>query len=137
MPAVLHESLLWGYGPGLGYEVSRRFTKEGKPWHSLYLLVGAETGVPGMMALLVLLGMLAVRGVRHLRASGEIVPLMALLSFAFIGVSVSGIDAISGVFLGYAFGGGDFTGFRRVRIGVAAVAAKTAEGAETGTVAVD
>ncbi len=129
MPAVLHASLLWGFGPGSGRDVSRRFTKEGKPWHSLYLLAGAETGLPGMMALLVLLGVLTVRTVRHLRATGEIVPLMALIGFSVIGVSTSGMDAISGVFLGYAFGGGDYTGLVRMRVGLATGAGPTPDDA--------
>lgn len=129
LPRILDESPLWGFGPGSSRAVSERFTKDGKPWHSLYLLVGAETGLPGLAALFLLLGVLAVRGIHHLRICGEIVPFMALVCFVFIGVSVSGIDAISGVFLGYAFGGGDVTGFRRVLVGIHAGSAGSPAGA--------
>ena len=50
-----------------------------------------------------LLGALTRRGIAHWRTRREITPLLGLVSFMTIGVSVSGIDAISGVFLGIAF----------------------------------
>lgn len=116
VPAMLNQSPLWGFGPGSSRDVSRRLTREGKPWHSLYLLLICETGLLGLSALFLLFGVLAARAVRHLRFCGEVLPLMALVCFLWIGVSVSGIDAISGVFLGFAFTGGDYSAFRRLRI---------------------
>lgn len=115
VPQILNQSPLWGFGPGSGRDVSRRLTKQGKPWHSLYLHLIAETGLIGLSSLFLLYGVLATRAVRHLRSCGEVVPFMALLCFLWIGVSVSGIDAISGIFLGLAFGGGDYSAFRRIR----------------------
>lgn len=102
-PAIFEDSPIWGFGPGSGKAVSLRYTKEGKVWHALYLLVGVETGLIGLMGIAFMLGELFRRGVRHWQSHREIVPLLGLISFMTIGVSVSGIDAISGVFLGFAF----------------------------------
>lgn len=102
-PAVFFDSPIWGFGPGSGKAVSLHYTKEGKTWHSLYLLVGVETGLIGLIGLMFLLGALTRRGIAHWRTRREITPLLGLVSFMTIGVSVSGIDAISGVFLGIAF----------------------------------
>jgi O-antigen ligase len=106
-PRVLGDSPLWGFGPGSGKAVSLRYTKEGKPWHALYLLIGTETGLIGLICLAGFLGTLLRRGLVHWRSCGELGPLLALICFMIIGVSVSGIDAISGVFLGFAFVGSD------------------------------
>jgi O-antigen ligase len=114
-PRVFNDSPLWGFGPGSGKVVSLRYTKEGKPWHSLYLLIGAETGLIGLSALGLLLAVLMVRAYRHLRTCGESVPLLGILCLMIIGVSVSGTDAISGVFLGLAFVGGDLSCMRIIR----------------------
>jgi O-antigen ligase len=114
-PRVLGDSPIWGFGPGSGKAVSLRYTKEGKPWHSLYLLVGTETGIAGLVGLALLLGTLTRRGLVHWRRCGEVGPLLALVSFMVIGLSVSGADAISGVFLGLAFLGGEFSSMGRLR----------------------
>ncbi|MCU1257947.1 MAG: Lipid core-O-antigen ligase-like enyme [Bryobacterales bacterium] len=108
--AVFSDSPLWGFGPGSGKAVSLRYTLEGKPWHSLYLLIGAETGLLGLTLLTLLLATLFYRGFLHLRRCGEIGPLLGIVCLSFIGVSVSGIDAISGVYLGIAFIACDFSG---------------------------
>jgi hypothetical protein len=102
-PAIFQASPIWGFGPGSGKAVSLRYTKEGKTWHALYLLVGVETGSIGLIGLVLLFGALMGRACAHWRKHREIVPLLGLVSFLTIGVSVSGIDAISGVFLGLAF----------------------------------
>jgi O-antigen ligase len=111
-PDVFNDSPLWGFGPGSGKAVSLRYTKEGKPWHSLYLLIGTETGLIGLTGLALLLGTLLYRGVVHLRKCGEIAPLLGIVCLVTIGLTVSGIDSISGVFLGVAFLGADFSSFR-------------------------
>jgi O-antigen ligase len=102
-PRVFADSPIWGFGPGSGKSVSLRYTLEGKPWHSLYLLIGTEAGLIGFVCLALFLGILMRRGFVHWRSYGELGPLLALFCFMFIGVSVSGIDAISGIFLGLAF----------------------------------
>jgi len=106
-PRVFADSPIWGFGPGSGKAVSLRYTLEGKPWHSLYLLIGTEAGLVGFVCLALFLGILMRRGFLHWRSYGELGPLLALFCFMFIGVSVSGIDAISGIFLGLAFLGND------------------------------
>lgn len=116
-PHILEDSPLWGFGPGSGKAVSLKYTKEGKPWHSLYLLIGVEAGLAGLAALALLLSALAWRAILHRRKTGEVVPLMGLTCLLFIGVSVSGLDAISGVFLGLAFAGGDYSAMARVWVG--------------------
>src|SRR5262249_10536724 len=72
-------------------------------WHSLYLQVIAETGLLGAIPLFTILGLLLHRGVQHLRRYGEIAPLLGVIGFMSLGLSVSAFDAGSGVFLGLAF----------------------------------
>jgi O-antigen ligase len=69
-------------------------------WHSLYLHIGVETGVIGFIALTLLLLPLLWRGFICWRSTGDSVPLIGLIGFMVIGLSVSGFDASSGVFLG-------------------------------------
>jgi O-antigen ligase len=114
-PQVFDDSPIWGFGPGSGKAVSLRYTREGKPWHSLYLLIGAETGLLGLSALGTLLAVLIYKAFLHLRRCGEVVPLMSAMCLMFIGVSVSGTDAMSAIFLGLAFSGRDFSAMRFVR----------------------
>src|ERR1039457_2294265 len=71
-PAVFFDSPIWGFGPGSGKAVSLHYTKEGKTWHSLYLLVGVETGLIGLIGLMFLLGALTRRGIAHWRTRREI-----------------------------------------------------------------
>jgi O-antigen ligase len=115
-PRVFDASPLWGFGPGSGKAVSLHYTKLGKVWHSLYLHIGAETGLLGLGALATLLMVVVVQGWKHWKERREIVPFMCVLCFMFIGVSVSAVDAISGVFLGLAFVGGHRAGPQAVRI---------------------
>jgi hypothetical protein len=105
---VLRESPLWGHGPGIGREIYERYSVEvsGRrrrlAWHSLYLHVGAELGLFGMTLLTTLLVRLAVSGLRYLRMRGELVPLLGVVGFAGIALSVQGMDAASGLYLGLA-----------------------------------
>jgi O-antigen ligase len=110
-PEVLADSPLWGFGPGRGTAIYARYSNlynifhsgEGMAWHSLYLQVGIETGIIGMLALTMLVGPLLVRGIAHWRAAGNSVPLHGVVSFIVIALSVSGLDAASAVFLGLGF----------------------------------
>lgn len=126
-PKVFDESPLWGFGPGSGKAVSLRFTKEGKVWHSLYLLIGAETGLIGLSLLFLLLGYLLKSAWVRWNLCGEIAPLLSLICYMVIGVSVSGVDAISGVFLGVALMANDYTGFAVLRTGTRIPAVKIEE----------
>ena len=114
-PEIFGDSPIWGFGPGSGKAVSLKYTKEGKTWHALYLLIGVETGLIGLTGLAVLFGKLLRKVWRHHRERGEVTPLLGLVCYMTIGVSVSGIDAISGVFLGLAFLAGEYPKRARVR----------------------
>jgi O-antigen ligase len=114
-PSVFDDSPLWGFGPGFGKQASLRYTTEGKPWHSLYLGIGAEMGLFGLVALALLLGTAIRKGILHYRTCGEMAPLLGVICFMLIGVSVSGIDGTSGLFLGLSLGAADFSGWHRLR----------------------
>ena len=114
-PRLFNDSPLWGFGPGSGKEVSLRYTREGKPWHSLYLHVGAELGLLGLTAIALLISALLYKGVAHHHRSGELTPLMCAVAFMFIGVSVTGLDSMSGVFVGLALQAAELPGWRSVR----------------------
>lgn len=110
MPRIFAESPVWGYGPGSGLATNVRFTGSHKAWHSLYLQISVETGTIGLVLMALLFGSLLARGMRHRNISGDAVPLMGTLCYMTIAISVSGVDAISGVFLGLGFLAQDFTG---------------------------
>lgn len=107
-PTVFADSPLWGFGPGSGATVYAQYSighylfhgGDRLAWHSLYLQVGVETGIIGLIALAFLLMPLPWQGWRTLRLSGNAVPLLSVLSFLIIVASVSGMDAATGIFLG-------------------------------------
>ncbi|MCA1602831.1 MAG: O-antigen ligase family protein [Acidobacteria bacterium] len=108
-PRAFQDSPIWGFGPGSGNSVYGKYStiddreirlRGYVAWHSLYLLVGIETGIIGLMALTLLLAPLLFRALTHQRLSGESVPLLGAVGFLVIGLSVTGMDAASGVFLG-------------------------------------
>lgn len=111
-PAVMQQAPPWGYGPGMGAVEYARFSaldprirlKPGRvfDWHSLYLQVGVETGAIGLGLLLLGLGALGWRGARHWAATGEVTPIVGTLGFSLVGLTVSGMDAASGLYLGFA-----------------------------------
>jgi O-antigen ligase len=113
-PRVLADSPI-GFGPGSGKAVSLRYTAFGKPWHSLYLHIGAELGLIGLGLLGWLLGTLLWRSWQYWRFSGEVVPLVGVVAFMLVAVSVTGLDGISGIYLGLAFLGADRWTRRTVR----------------------
>lgn len=71
--------------------------------HSLYLQVIAETGVMGFIPLMLILGALLRRTSVHLRQYGEVVPLVGIVGYMLIGLSVTAFDVVSGIYLGLAF----------------------------------
>lgn len=103
MPQVFLASPIWGWGPGSGKNVAFLYTGRHLAWHALYLQVIGETGLIGLIALLWILGSLLRRGISHLRRWGEITPLIGIVAYMALGMSVSGFDALSGIFLGLAF----------------------------------
>jgi glycosyltransferase involved in cell wall biosynthesis/O-antigen ligase len=113
-PTVLGESPLWGWGPGSGVEVAGRFTGRHLGWHSLYLLAGGEAGLIGLGCLALLLVVLIMRGLAHQAATGEMAPLMGTVAYMMIGLSVTGMDSLSGIFLGFGFLAGNVAPRARV-----------------------
>ena len=112
-PHLFRESPIWGFGPGLGriqYATYSRLNegvtyRPGKQaeWHSLYLQLGVETGSIGLICLTCFVVALLVTTVQHFHRTNEIVPFLGLAGFLIVALSVSGMDAISGVLLGLAF----------------------------------
>ena len=121
---VLEDSPIWGVGPGHGKKafgtyaaVNRDVTVgHGKElaWHALYMQVGVETGMIGLIVLAIFLGRLIVKTIIYRRLTGQVVPLIGILGFMTIGISVPGLDSISGLFLGLAFLG-TISSSRKVR----------------------
>jgi len=112
-PRLFRESPIWGFGPGLGRTQYAKYSslnegvtyRPGKraEWHSLYLQLGVETGLMGLICLTCFVVALLVTTVKHFHRTKEIVPFLGLAGFLIVALSVSGMDAISGVLLGLAF----------------------------------
>lgn len=112
-PEIIKDSPIWGVGPGLGKKayahyswVDREVTfRQGSEiaWHAIYLQVGVETGLIGLTILIIFMGRLIFKTLIYRKLTGQIIPLVGILGFMTIGISVPGIDGISGLFLGLAF----------------------------------
>jgi len=109
-PRAFQDSPIWGFGPGSGESVyaeysllvdsNLNFAGMEMAWHSLYLHIGVEAGLIGIMGLTLLIGTLIFHGLTHWRLFGESIPLLGVIGFVVIGLSVSGMDSPSGIFLG-------------------------------------
>ncbi|MBA3714103.1 MAG: O-antigen ligase family protein [Pyrinomonadaceae bacterium] len=111
-PQVFKDSPIWGFGPGSGSSVYGKYSileenevslKGDVAWHSLYLQVGVETGIIGLIGLTFLFASLLFRGFTHWRIHDSSAPLIGIIGFMVIGLSVSALDAVSGIFLGVGF----------------------------------
>jgi O-antigen ligase len=102
LPSIFAVSPIWGWGPGSGKDVDFIYTGRHLEFHSLYLQVIVETGVLGFVPLMCILGSLFNRAVAHLRRFGEVTPLVGIVSFLLIGLSVTAFDVLSGTILGLA-----------------------------------
>jgi O-antigen ligase len=100
LPDIFAESPVWGWGPGSARDVDWLFTKRHLEWHALYIQIIAETGILGFIPLMTLLGIFLYRGILHLRRYGEIAPLICVVTFMVLGLSVTAVDALGGVILG-------------------------------------
>ena len=114
-PQVFAKAPVWGHGPGSGNSVYMAVSGRDLSWHSFYLHVGVETGLFGLFSLATIFCILLLRGIRHARLTGEVSPLVGSVCFATIGMSVTGFDAVSGIYLGYGFLGMNFAGMRVIR----------------------
>jgi O-antigen ligase len=112
---VIAASPVWGFGPGNGRRISVIYAHKNIIWHSLYMQFIAETGLIGFALLLILLSALVRRAWTHYRRAREIMPLIGILGFMTIGISVPALDGLSGMFVGLALIGCDFSRFWIVR----------------------
>jgi len=99
-PRAFAMSPLWGFGPGSSRITSLRFSGENIIYHSLYLQIGIETGLLGLVLVFYLLGRIVSDAIAHRKVCGEVVPLLSILSFIFLAITVTGIDAFGGTLLG-------------------------------------
>jgi O-antigen ligase len=112
-PKVLEDSPIWGVGPGLQKKAYADYSwvdkevehKKGEErvFHSIYMQVGVETGMVGLIVLTGFFTKLIFTGLWYRHVTGSIVPLFGIVGFMTIGISVVGMDGISGLFLGLAF----------------------------------
>jgi O-antigen ligase len=116
LPVVFASSPIWGHGGGSGASIYHEFGGKELQWHSLYLQLLVETGAVGFLIFGAILLAIGNRAREHLRTTGEIVPLVAMLCYLTIGLSVSAIDGISGVYLGLALVAGNYQGFWRAAV---------------------
>ncbi len=110
-PQVMQEAPVWGFGPGSGAVIYARYSAVNPnvafnpgaeiAWHSLYQHVAVETGLVGTAVLVVLFGSMLRRNLLALRGGGDVVPLLGTAGFLLIALTVSGMDAASGLFLGF------------------------------------
>jgi O-antigen ligase len=104
--------LLWGYGPGRGADVyaeeSRQVSGveygvgEDVALHSLFMQVGVEAGLLGLIPALAWLAVVLWRDTRWAFRFRVALPLAAGLGFLLIAATVSAEDTVSGIFLGLA-----------------------------------
>jgi O-antigen ligase len=82
----------------------------------VYLQLLVETGSLGFLIFAGILITIGIRALHHRRVTSEVIPLVAVVCYLTIGLSVSALDGISGVFLGLALLGDDSRGFYRVSL---------------------
>ena len=111
IPRVIADSPAYGFGPGNGRRISVLYAHKNIIWHSIYLQFVAETGLIGLGLLGAILAGFISRAWRHYRRAKELVPMLGILGFLTIGISVPALDGLSGMFLGLAFLGCDFSRF--------------------------
>jgi O-antigen ligase len=112
-PTAFWDAPLTGFGPGAGPGVYAQYSLRDPrglsgagnqiAWHALYLHLGIETGALGLLLLASLLLPLFLGSLVHWRLHRESTPLLGVVSFLVIGLSVTGLDAVSGLALGVGF----------------------------------
>jgi O-antigen ligase len=102
LPDIFAASPIWGWGPGSAADVDYLFTHRHLVFHSLYEQVIAECGLLGFIPLICILASLYSRAIVHYRRFGEVTPLMGIVGFTVIGISVTAFDFVSGIFFGLA-----------------------------------
>ncbi len=112
---VFQDSPIWGVGPGLGNEAYAYYSwideeitlRKGSnlAWHAIYMHVGVETGIIGLLILMGFLMALIFRSLHYRQATGNVVPLIGILGFMTLGLTMPGIHGLAGLYLGLAFHG--------------------------------
>ena len=103
LPKVFAESPVWGWGPGMGGDADFAYTHRHLLFHALYAQIIAECGLVGFIPMVIILFATLRRAIGHYRRYGELVPVVGIVGFMLIGVSVTAFDFVSGVYLGLAF----------------------------------
>jgi O-antigen ligase len=124
IPRLLGDSPVWGFGPGSGLRTARIYYNENLIWHSLYLQFAAETGLAGLSLVVFLMAIATYQCYRRFRVTGELAPLVGMIGFWCVGVSVPGLDAAAACFLGFGLIGADYTHLYWVRRAPAPAAAR-------------
>lgn len=99
-PKAFADSPVWGFGPGSGKAVSIQYSGHSLIWHALYLHVAIECGLIGIGLLALFLLAIVVRSIKYAMMTGELVPLLGIVSFMVVGCTIPAIDGASGLFLG-------------------------------------
>lgn len=99
-PKAFADSPVWGFGPGSGKAVSIQYSGHSLIWHALYLHVAIECGLIGIGLLAWFLLAIVVRSIKYAVMTGELVPLLGIVSFMVVGCTIPAIDGASGLFLG-------------------------------------
>jgi O-antigen ligase len=102
LPEIFAESPVWGWGPGSGADVDYLFTHRHLIFHSLYEQIIVECGMLGFLPMMATIFFTLFRAIRHYRRYGEVTPLIGIVGFMIIGVSVTAFDFVSGTYLGLA-----------------------------------
>ena len=115
IPHLLEDSPVWGFGPGSGLRTARIYYNENLIWHSLYLQIAAETGLAGLSLVVFLMAIATYQCYVRYRMTAELAPLVGMIGFWCVGVSVPGLDAAAACFLGFGLIGTDYAHLYRVR----------------------
>jgi O-antigen ligase len=104
------QSIMWGYGPGSGYDIYAKYSREVQSvkfavgeklaWHSLYLQLAVEAGLLGLIPFLAGLLIVLVKTLGWTRKHRAVFPLVSFVGYALTITAVSGNDSVSGVMLG-------------------------------------
>jgi len=106
-PTAFRDSPIWGFGPGRGKQVSITYSGHSLIWHSLYLHLGIECGLIGLVPLAVMFFALFRRTFQCNRLRGEVGPLLGVVGFGVVATTIPAIDGVSGLFLGLALAGAE------------------------------
>jgi O-antigen ligase len=134
LPQVIRDSPVWGFGPGTGRDTAGVYAGRRIVWHSFYLQMIAETGLLGALICIGGLAAMLAKAIQHRRRAGETAPLIGVLGYLTIGMSVPGIDGNSAMFLGLGLLAGDYSRLwvlhpaPSVGLGRAAAAVRTMHG---------